>query len=457
MPLAARGAGKSLSLAMYKGLIHPYSMLFWWSVGAALFSCDLPSRADDANLAQEVRELRAQNAALQKQLQKQGSLLDALTEKVKALEAANPDQETAAADEATPTKNGFNFGKVNLSGEGGMGFFNSGAEGFAPHSEFRVDEARLFVEAPIWNEVFFYGEADGATRENTDLDFELNELYLDFQDVSGLWGKDNQFNLRVGRMNIPFGEEYLTRYAIDNPLISHSVSDLWGADPGIEFYGTLGKFCYAVAVQNGSGANGVRDFDGDKSVAGRIGFDPARWLHFSVSGMRTGDLNAQNDKLSALWFGNGFFRSLGGTNSTTTFHANLVEGDVTARWSDGHVTAFGGYARYGDNDTAAHNARGAFYYSVEGVQQLPHKFYAAARFSGIMADQGFPIVGNGSFNNYFRNDLSTELWRLSLGLGYRFSDRLIVKAEYSLERGKEVNGDSRTAEDFFGTEAAFRF
>jgi hypothetical protein len=443
-----------MSFAMCKAF---NSMLSLWSVGAALFLCALPSRADSTNLEQEVSALREQNAALQKQLQRQGDQLDTLAKKVRELEAANPEPATAAAEEAPPTKSGFNLGKVNLSGEGGVAFFNTGEEGFAPHSEFRVDEARLFLEAPIWNEVYFYGEADWATRENTDLNFELGELYLDFQDVSQLWGKNNQFNLRAGRMNIPFGEEYLTRNAIDNPLISHSVSDLWGIDPGIEAYGTLGKFCYAVAVQNGSGANGVQDFNGDKSVAGRIGCDPVRWLHFSVSGMRTGDLNVQKDKMSALWFGNGFFRSLGSTNGTTTFHANLVEADVTAHWSSGHVSAFGGYARYGDNDPTADNARGAYYYSVEGVQELPHKFYAAARFSGITADQGFPIVGNGNFSNYFFKELSTELWRLSLGLGYRFSDRLIIKAEYSLERGKETGGDSRDEEDFFGTEAAFQF
>jgi len=431
-------------------------MLSLWSASTALLWCALPARADDTNLAAEVRELREQNAALQKQVQQQDDRLDTLTKKVRELEVANPEPAATAADDAAPVKNGMNFGKVNLSGEGGVAFFKTGEEGFAPNSEFRVDEARLFLEAPIWREVYFFGEADGATRENTDLNFELGECYLDFQDVSQLWGKDNQLNVRAGRMNIPFGEEYLNRYAIDNPLISHSVSDLWGIDPGIEFYGTLGKFCYVVAVQNGSGANGVQDFDSDKSVAGRIGYDPVRWLHFSISGMRTGDLNVQQDKMSALWIGNGFFRSLG-SPATTTFHANLVEGDLSARWSSGHVSAFGGYARYGDNDPLADNARDVYYYSIEGVQDLPHKFYAAARFSEMIADQGFPIVGNGDFGDYFFDTLSTELWRLSLGLGYRFSDRLIVKTEYSFERGKEVGGDARDEEDFFGTEAAFRF
>lgn len=36
---------------------------------------------------------------------------------------------------------------------------------------------------------------------------------------------------------------------MENPLISHSLSDLWGIDPGVELYGTVGDFNYVVAVQ----------------------------------------------------------------------------------------------------------------------------------------------------------------------------------------------------------------
>ena len=188
-----------------------------------------------------------------------------------------------------------------------------------------MDEARLFIETPIWNEVYFYGDVDLATRENNNTQLFLNELYLDFQDVSQLWGRDSQLNVRAGRLNIPFGEEYQTRNAIDNPLVSRSLPDIWGVDPGVEIYGSLGKFSYVLAVQNGSGKNGVQDFDGDKSAAVRIGFDPKRWLHLSVSGMRTGDESVSADKLSALWFGNTFFQSLGGP-STTKFHAKPCRG-----------------------------------------------------------------------------------------------------------------------------------
>lgn len=404
--------------------------------------------ADDTNLEQEVRELREQNALLKQQLQQQGQSLDTLSKKVEQLES----KENSTAEE--PKKTGFDIGKANLSVEGGIAFFNTGGEGFAPNSDFRVDEARLFLEAPVWKEVYFFGEADLATRENTTLGLNLGELYLDFQDASQLWGQDNQLNFRAGRMNIPFGEEYQKRYAIDDPLISHSLSDIWGFDNGVEAYGSFSKWNYVVAVQNGSGANGVQDFSGDKSVAGRIGFDPNHWLHLSVSGMRTGD-ESPADFISAVWFGNDFFQSLGGPG-TTKFHANLVEGDFTTRWKSGHVSGFGGYARYGDNDPAANNSRDIFYYSVEGVQDLPKKFYAAARFSEIFADKGIPIMGYGN-GSYFSGEWTTELWRLSLGLGYRFSDSLIIKTEYSFERGHELSGDSREHEDFFGTEAAFKF
>ncbi len=191
-------------------------------------------------------------------------------------------------------------------------------------------------------------------------------------------------------------------------------------------------------------------------VTAKIGYDPNTWLHLSVSGMRTGHLSVQQDGTSALWIGNGFFRSIG-SPATTRFQAYLTEGDVTAHWRSGHVSAFGGYARYSDNDPASDNGRNLFYYSVEGVQDLPKRFYAAARFSEMLAGEGYPIVGYGNFGDYFFQDLSTQLWRLSLGLGYRFSDDLIIKAEYSMEQGQLTDGEKRDHEDFLGTEAAFQF
>ena len=433
------------------------SMRFWPQLIAAglLFSGSASLRADDASLTEEVRLLREQNALLQQQLQKQGNALDALTQKVQGLEAANSDRNNAAAENTVPTKGGMNFGKVNVGAEGGIAYFDTGSDGFAPNSEFRVDEARIYLDAPVWDDVYFFGEINLATREDTSLNTQLGQFYLDFENVSKLWGQDEQVNFRAGRIEVPFGEEYLTRNAIDNPLILHSVADLWAVDPGVELYGKFGKLSYVVAVQNGGG-NGVQDYTGDKSVAGRISFDPNSHWHFSVSGMTTGNVDVQDEYISAEWFGNGWFRSIG-SSATTQFYANLVEGDLTARWASGYVKAFGGYVHYDDNDPTANNQRDVYYYSAEVVQNLPRKFYVATRFSEVFAHNGIPIVGNGNFNTYFNGPLTTELWRCSVGLGYRFCDRLVLKVEYAFEGGQMVDGSSRSQENFFGSEIAFKF
>jgi hypothetical protein len=106
---------------------------------------------------------------------------------------------------------------------------------------------------------------------------------------SGAWG------FRPSRFDIPFGEEYLYRDAIDNPLVSHSVSDMWGIDEGAELYGSRGHIDYVLAVQNG-GHPSLKDGDQDKAVVARVGVEPRTGLRFSLSGMRTGDIDPVDDE-----------------------------------------------------------------------------------------------------------------------------------------------------------------
>jgi hypothetical protein len=402
------------------------------------------------DLQDEVKWLRQQNEMLQQTMKQQQSLIDSLSRKVDQLD------KTGRADEGeTPKKeNSFGLNKVVISGEGGVGYFQTGSQGIFPKGDFRVDEAKFFVETPVFQHVYFYSEINLMRRESTDVTVQLGECYLDFENISRLWNRDGMLNLRLGRLDIPFGEEYIYRDAIDNPLISHSLSDFWGVDEGLELYGALGKFNYVVAVQNG-GANQQHDFTRDKALVGRLSYAPAKWLHLSVSGMRTGDLSPV-DFWSEIYFANGWFVPIGSTN-TTRFHANLVEGDMEIKLPHGKIHAFGGYVRYDDNDPGANNGRDIYFYSVEGIHEITHKLYAGARFSQILARNGYPLMGNGNMGQYLFGTPATELWRLSLGMGYRWNQNLLVKAEYSFERGKEVTGDKREHEDFFGVEAAFKF
>ncbi len=430
----------------------------------ALLSNGLSAEAPVSS--KQLEELQGQNRRLQEQMTQQQQLIENLSRKVSELEKANAGREkesraspAQSLDEpatATRTGDSFGIGKVHLSGEGGLAFFHSESRGPFPNAEFRVDEAKLFVEAPVWKNVYFSGELNVTTREDPGVYLQPGELFLDIEDISQLWHQERQLNLRVGRFYIPFGEEYLARKAIDNPLISHSLSDLWGVDEGLEFYGSMGKFQYVAAVQNG-GHPSLRDFDIDKAITARLGYDPAKWLHLSASAMRTGALNAQQDGVSELWFGNGFVRSLGSSATTTTFDAKLLEGDFKITWSKGHLKGAGGLLKYHDNDSAADNHREVYYYSLEGLHNLTPKLYAAARWSQVLASSGFPIVGDGDFKNYFIEELTQNLWRLSLGLGYRWSPNLIMKADYTFNQGKDLSGAKRTHENIVAAELVFKF
>ena len=421
-----------------------------------IISRDALAAGEDVELQQQLRELRQQNETLQRQMRQQQQLIEELTGKVSRIEASEEERRTQQEGTKEADRSaGLLNGKLRIGGEGAVGFFHSQPQGQFPNAEFRVDEAKLFLDASIIDDVYLFGEINLFSRESGSANVRVGELYLDWENVSRLWNKDGQVNLRAGRFDIPFGEEYLTRDAIDNPLISHSVMDLWGVDEGIEAYGRLGKFQYVVALQNG-GHDALRDFDSDKAVITRVGFDPARWLHLSVSAMRTGSLDVEGDETSELWLGPGFVRPLG-SDETTKFEANLLQGDVHLKFGGTTIKAAGGVLQYDDNDPAGDNRREVYHYYVEAVQKIHRGLYAAARWSQAFAADGFPIPANGDPEKYYEDVLTTKIWQLSLGLGYRWSERLVLKTEYTFTRGEDVSGADRDHEDMLGAQAAFSF
>ncbi len=241
-------------------------------------------------------------------------------------------------------------------------------------------------------------------------------------------------SLRVGRFYIPFGEEYQSRNVMDDPLVSHSVTDIWGIDQGAQVYGRLGRVQYNLSVQNG-GAKTTRNFD--EAVAARLSLPVNAQLSFSASAMRTGKLQAGS--LSEVW---------------------LAELDASYRWPGGRFRADAGWIRFDDDSTSANDLRHMHYYSLEAVQHLGDSLFAAARYSTIGAPDGYPLGGQGNLGKYFYNPfapLTTKLQRLSLGLGYQFGPPLIWKVEYSWENGRLLSGAKRNDEDLLSTLLGVRF
>lgn len=437
-------------------------------LGVLLVSAPAVAFAQTADASTELRTLAEQNRQLQQQVQAQQKLIEKLSAEMAEMRQATDRQgrelqdlkDSAnagnAAAEPVPTTA---EATLRISGEAGLAFFRTGSGGLYPNSEFHIDDAKLFLEAKVWDDVYAVSELDLLTREASDENFHLGSLFVEFEDIGSRWGFAHAFNARIGRMAIPFGEEYQVRGIVDNPLISHSLSDIWGFDQGLELYGNSGQLSYVVAVQSG-GVSRLHDYTSDKSVAGRIGYDPTRWLHLSASGMRTGDLSVKWDSLSAVWFGNGFFRSIAPLSTTTSYHAQLFEVDAKTHWKSGHLAGAAGWVSFGDNNTAAADSRRMNYSFIEGLQEIGDGFYGVVRYSTIRAPGGYPLIGFGNAGAYFYSPAAvptTRLSRLSLGLGYRFGPPLVLKVEYSLENGRLIDGDDRDYENFFGTEVGLRF
>lgn len=419
-------------------------------LGTILLCCCCPPVRAAVAESETLDRLVEQNRQLIEQIKAQQKQIDDLKSRLDRLDETAP---SAAAPAPASTSDR----QVRISGELSFAFFRSGSEGFAPNSEFRVDDARLFLEAPIWKNVYVFGGLDILTRDAEGDEAYIGEFYLDAENV--FESPSATLSFRAGRMNIPFGEEYQHRNALADPLVTHSLADFWGIDEGLQIYGRLGRVRYNLAVQNGSGAI-MRDYTSDKSWTLRLGFDPTPQLSLSASAMRSGRIDALNEGYTELWFGNAFFRALGLPATTKSFAVELAEFDAAYRWRTGHVSGFWGRAHFDDDSTAADNSRHLTFYSVELQQQLASPLYAALRYSAIEAPRGYPIAGLANSGKYFYNPyaaLTRDLHRLSLGLGYRFGEPLLWKFEYTFEDGRFLNGGKRENEDLVSSVLAIRF
>ncbi|HVU17174.1 MAG TPA: hypothetical protein VHD32_09615 [Candidatus Didemnitutus sp.] len=420
----------------------------------------LPGADVTASPDPAVQQLIEQNRKLQERLDAQQKEIDELKARLDAAPPANAAPPTAPVrretdDSTGPDIAGFTGSShtIRISGDAGLAVMSSGADGAYPNARFTVDEARLFVEAPIWNSVYFFGGLDLASRESPDDAFHLGEFYVDAEGLFGL-NHGHGLTLRAGYFNIPFGEEYQNRHVMENPLITHSLADIWGYEEGVEAFGSFGPAQYTVAVQNSGTATK------DKSITARLGFDPIKHLHLSVSAHNTGQVDTATDYLSQIWFGGAFFRGLSPTTGTKDFRVSLYQADATVHWQGGHFGAALGLADYSDDNPTVEESRHLHYGSAEVVQNFNDSLYGAVRFSEIRAPHGYPLMGLGNGGKYFYNPfapLTTDLQRLSVGLGYIFGPPLVWKVEYTWERGHLVAGPVRDDENLLSTELGIRF
>jgi len=218
---------------------------------------------------------------------------------------------------------------IRISGYGAFGYYNSGDAGGVPKGAFLAKEASLFVEAQPWDHVSFFSET-WLTRYLFDNDSgpQLGELYAKFSDLFGT--EDGaRIGVKVGLIDVPFGEDYLRMDANEDPLISLSAADVWAIDEGVAVFGRLSSFRWMLAATNGNIALGADD-RGSKLVCGKLSCDVSPNLYLSASVLKDG-----NTDVSTIWFGRGLITPVGafagsaaGASPSTSVSSTLWEADA---------------------------------------------------------------------------------------------------------------------------------
>lgn len=406
-------------------------------------------------LVEQNKELLALAQQQQRQIDELRSRLDGLDEagQRQNLEINEIREEVVQATEYAPTTQPTAGSRFTLSGEAGIAFFAGQSNTEFANEEFRIGESRLFLEAEIARNTYLFTTIELFRRESGNSDVEVGEVFVDIENPFGL---DNLLTARVGRFQIPFGQEYLNRYVFENPLVSHSVADIMGIDEGLEIFGKANAFSYTLAVMNG-GKSSLRDFDSGKAAVARFGYQPSENATFHASFMNTGDISVAGDGSTELWIGDTRFRSIGSAG-TREFDVELGQLDGSYKWRGGVAKAAVGIARYQDDDPLGSNSRDLDFFQVEALQKLAPEIYGVLRYSEINVDGGYPIAGNGDPTKFIHSGILTEeLQRLSLGLGYTPVESVIAKLEYSFEEGEHSDGTKRQNTDQFSAELGVRF
>ncbi len=353
---------------------------------------------------------------------------------------------------------------LEIHGFGAAGYYDTGSNGAVPSGSFSIKEASLFIYADVWEDIELFVEFQTNRLGKDDQLFtRTGEVYVHFRDlIDNGWLR---LGLKAGRMDIPFGEEYLWQDAIDNPMITNSASYPYGWDEGLLIYGDIGRASFVAAIADGTDERSAED-DPEKAVNLKIGFDVSQSIAVSFSAMRNG-----NAAKSAMEFGGSHFEPVGASHVSSIGASNSETVDGTLYQVDGkfgfaddraYVAVNVGQAKQ-DDDEAAFD-RDFRWYGIEAFYQLSPAWYAIGRVSEIGtydANEGYhfdgKIYANG--NSAFGYD-TRSFRRFGIGLGFQPNPRTRIKFEVGRDEFELIDASTlggTGSRGFAGAEIAVGF
>lgn len=356
----------------------------------------------------------------------------------------------------------------DVYGFGAAGFYDTGSAGTREHGGFEIKEASLFIEAAVWEDISFFVELQtNRLGKDDDLFTRTGEVYAHFRDLT--IGESTSLGMKLGRIDIPFGEEYLWQDAIDNPLITNSAAYPYGWDEGLLLYSNLYGVNWIFAVTDGTDA---RSSDENSEKAFNLKFYGTPWdpLYLSLSLMSNGD-----GSKSAFEFGGSHFVPIGvsstsalGNSTSTEVESNLFE--LASKYNfnlsnntSGHLALTFGAAKQDDKDSSFD--RSIQWFSIEPYLKFTNNWYTVLRYSEIGTyddDEGYNFKGKTFAGGLAVSSFDIEKFRrLGVGLGWAPNPRVLAKFEIGKDWIDLINASSLSANnedrEFVGFEMAVGF
>ena len=411
----------------------------------------------------EIEKLKKQIKVLQQRLEQQNGSSEKDSLDLSGEEFPSIDKVTSRHVMARPW-----YQNIDISGFGSAGFLDTGVDGARPEGGFLIKEASLFMEADVWENTSIYVEIQTNRLGDDKSKFiRTGEVYAHFRNVLRNWG-DDLLGIKAGRIDMPFGEEYLWQDASDNPLISFSVAYPYGWDEGVLLYGKAHGVGWIAAMTDGSDARSVEDHASKAFNAKLYGnlFEP---LYVSASFMKNGKAGK-----SAIEFGGSHFQPVGASHASSagTSPNNLVDAilyQVDAKYGfgkfgmKGHIALFYGKAFQDDSDPLFD--RDFRWFSIEPLYNMARNVYAVMRYSEIGtydSEKGYHFDGKTTAggNSAFGYD-TKRFRRLSLGLGWKPNPRVKLKVEVGRDWFEVIESHplspNNNGRNLFGIELALNF
>ena len=355
----------------------------------------------------------------------------------------------------------------DISGFGAAGYYDTGSAGTRDNGGFEIKEASLFVTAEVWDDVEFFIELQtNRLGKDNDKFSRTGEVYVHFHDIS--LTDSVTVGLKLGRIDIPFGEEYLWQDAIDNPLITNSAAYPYGWDEGLLVYGDIHGLGWIAAITDGTDDRSTEE-NSDKALNFKIYGRPIESLDLSLSMMTNGDVSK-----SAIEFGGSHFRPVGvahqstaGISPSTEVDGDLLEFNAKYSFSvasyEAYLALAVGAAKSDDSDPLFD--RDFRWFSIEPLLKFNTHWYATLRFSEIGTydgGEGYHFDGKtfAGGNAAFGYD-TQRFQRLSIGLGWTPNPHIRAKLEFGRDRFELIDVSALTPNNgnrsFAGFEIAVGF